>query len=168
MSVEVQLQSPFGPIRIEATATGIRSVRFGEVSRCDTDEDPRVRDVAALAAEELAAYFRGALKQFSVPVDFDDAGSFQRDIYSALMAVPFGCTTSYAALAADAGRFGAARAVGGAMARNRILIIVPCHRVIASDGRIGGWSGPMGLKEKLHALEGIGPLGGGISRGRGD
>ncbi len=69
------------------------------------------------------------------------------------MKVPFGKTVSYNDLAEASMRPRAARAVGGAMARNRALILVPCHRVIASNGSLGGWSGPLGFKEKLLALE---------------
>jgi methylated-DNA-[protein]-cysteine S-methyltransferase len=152
------LAGPLGNMVIESSAEGVLSVRFGPKGRTSGAGDAAARDVGSVAATELAAYLEGRLRRFSVPVDLSWATPFLKDIYSALMTVPYGCTTSYAALAVSAGRFDAARAVGGAMAKNRVLIIVPCHRVIAANGRLGGWSGPEGLKEKLHAVEGIGPL----------
>ncbi len=156
MNAQAHILTPWGPVFIEASNQGVLAVRFEGALRGKTK--PRQApesDLTRAAATELCAYLSGRLRQFSVPVDLSWTTPFLRDIYSALLDVPFGCTTSYGALAALAGRFRAARAVGGAMAKNRALIFVPCHRVIASDGRMGGWSGPVGLKEKLHALENI-------------
>lgn len=158
MSTRTNLRSAWGNVVIESTEQGVLSVRFGAVAKSTHDDNDDARKLGEAAAKEIGAYLDGRLKHFTVPVDLTWATPFLRDIYSALMEVPYGCTTSYAALAASIGRFGSARPVGGAMAKNRALILVPCHRVIAADGRIGGWSGPEGLKEKLHALEGIGPL----------
>lgn len=158
MSTVTNLKSLWGNIIIESTDRGICGVRFGGFKESTDNEDGAAREMGKAAAQEIAAYLDGRLKCFQTPVDLSFATPFLKDVYSALMAVPFGCTTSYTALAASIGRFGCARPVGGAMAKNRVLIMVPCHRVIAADGRIGGWSGPERLKEKLHALEGIVPL----------
>ena len=158
MNAVTYLDSPLGGMVIESSATGVVSVQFGRKPKRRDDASTDAHKLGKTAAGELTAYLNGALRRFSVPVDLSWTTPFLKDVYSALMTVPYGCTTSYAALAASAGRFDAARAVGGAMAKNRALIIVPCHRVIAASGRIGGWSGPEGLKERLHAIEGIGPL----------
>lgn len=90
------------------------------------------------------------------PVSFHQAGSrFVREVYFALREVPSGTTVSYGRLAVLAGYPGAGRAVGRAMAMNDIPIVIPCHRVIRSDGRIGGFSGGLHLKRALLQLEGI-------------
>lgn len=145
-----------GNIVIETTSEGVRGIRFAApVTNAGLNVCPKAKSHAADASKELFLYFDRKLKAFSVSVDLSWAPPFSRDVYIALMKVPFGSTISYAGLAKAAGRPGGARAVGRAMAENKIPIIVPCHRVIASDGRIGGWSGPGGLKETLLSLEGM-------------
>jgi O-6-methylguanine DNA methyltransferase len=150
----------WGTATVETTSLGVLSVRFGDaaVAPFKTLSD----DVVSLAhgvaaAGELSDYFDGRLTRFSVPVDLSWAGPFLQDIFRTLMTVPFGHTISYAQLAEAADRPGCARAAGGAMAKNRALIFVPCHRVISADGRLGGWSGPNGFKHRLLAHEGNRP-----------
>jgi methylated-DNA-[protein]-cysteine S-methyltransferase len=157
MCFRTKIETALGDIVIETTSKGVRSVRFASsVPENDClNRNPRAQARAADAIKELSLYFDRKLKVFSVSVDLSWASPFSRAVYTALMQVPFGGTISYAELAAAAGRPGGARAVGRAMAENQAPIIIPCHRVIASDGRIGGWSGPEGLKDRLHALEGI-------------
>jgi methylated-DNA-[protein]-cysteine S-methyltransferase len=107
---------------------------------------------------------RRRLEQYALgePVDFDDvqiedrpATEFQRHVVAATRGIRYGETLSYAQLAAKAGRPGAARAVGNVMRSNRVPIIIPCHRVIASGGRLGGFSAPqgVGLKQRMLAME---------------
>jgi len=107
------------------------------------------------AIEQVGAYFADGLKKFDVPLDLSFATQFRRKVYRALMRVPYGKTVSYAGLAQKAGVPGAARAVGAANANNRVPLIVPCHRVIKSDGGLGGFSAPggTGLKQRLLAHE---------------
>jgi methylated-DNA-[protein]-cysteine S-methyltransferase len=155
----IDVPTPWGNAAVETTNLGIVSVRFIEKQEdlpCLSESNAAAH--AFSAARELSAYFENRLQVFTTPVDLSWATLFLRDILSALMKVPFGCTVSYSTLAQAAKRPRAVRAVGGAMARNRALIFVPCHRVIAQDGRMGGWSGPPGFKEKLHTLEGISVL----------
>ena len=80
---------------------------------------------------------------------------FQRDVLRATAWVPFGRVASYGAIAAAIGRPGASRAVGNALGSNPVPILIPCHRIIASDGTVGGFTGGTGLKRKLLGLEGI-------------
>lgn len=108
--------------------------------------------------ERLEAYAAGEPVDFrAVPVDFDGMTGFQKRVASACREVLFGETTTYAALAAAAGSPKAARAVGQCMASNRVPLIVPCHRVLGSDRRLGGFSAPGGidLKRRLLKLEGV-------------
>lgn len=104
----------------------------------------------AEAARQLYAYFRGELRVFDLPLDL--AGTeFQQRVWSALRRIPYGETCSYAALAREIGSPGAFRAVGAANGANPVAIIVPCHRVIASDGTLCGFGG--GLDRKRYLLE---------------
>lgn len=109
-------------------------------------------DDAALApvVEQLQAYFAGELTAFDLPLDLRGT-PFQRDVWAALQEIPYGETISYAELAQWVGSPRAVRAVGQANGRNPVAIVVPCHRVIAADGSIGGYGG--GLYRKTWLLE---------------
>ncbi|NCO66754.1 MAG: methylated-DNA--[protein]-cysteine S-methyltransferase [Candidatus Aquicultor secundus] len=105
----------------------------------------------------LGRYFNGEKVQFVYQLDYGQATEFECKIYDTLKSVSYGETLTYKELAQCCGRPKAARAVGNAMAKNPVPIVVPCHRVLKSDGSIGGWSGKRGWKERLLALEGILP-----------
>ncbi len=105
--------------------------------------------------EQLAAYFRAELREFAIPLRMPGT-PFQRLVWEGLQAIPYGSTVSYAELARRIGRPGASRAVGSANGRNPIAIVVPCHRVIAADGTLGGYGGGLDRKEWLLELEGTG------------
>lgn len=150
----------WGPVRLTWTEAGLAGVRL---------PDPEAPPEVATGAEEmpwevaawvglLRAYFDGTAVDFA-PVRLDDAtlSPTERAIYAALRAVPRGATVTYGQLAGRIGKPGAARAVGVAMARNRWPVVVPCHRVLASDGALGGFSAPGGVstKRRLLALEGV-------------
>lgn len=119
-------------------------------------------ETIAATVAALAAYAGGAAIDFGeVPLDESGIGDFERQIYAALRAVPRGTTTTYGALAAAAGAPGLAREVGVAMGRNPWPVVTPCHRVLAAQGRLGGFSAPGGAetKRRLLALEGVYPDG---------
>jgi O-6-methylguanine DNA methyltransferase len=110
-------------------------------------------------ALRLASYFAGERVTFDLDVE-TYAGAvgltaFERDVYTALVRVPYGSVVSYRDLAAAAGRPQAYRAVGSAMARNRLPVILPCHRVVRNDGRLGAYGDDPAWKERLLALEGV-------------
>ena len=105
------------------------------------------------ASEQLEAYGQGALKHFDLGLDLRGT-PFQLRVWQALREIPYGELRTYGQLAASLGRPGASRAVGGANGKNPIPLIVPCHRVVASDG-IGGFTGGLAWKERLLAHEGI-------------
>ena len=109
----------------------------------------------AEAAGQLEAYWRGELTRFSLPVDLRGT-SFQRQVWEALRALGYGTTTTYGALASAIGRPGAARAIAGAVARNPISIVVPCHRVVGADGAATGYAGGLERKRWLLELEASG------------
>lgn len=113
-------------------------------------------------AEELAAYLRGELTRFSLGVDLTAVRApFHRRVLEALCAVDYGQTTTYGQLARAVGRPGGARAVGQAVGMNPIAVLVPCHRVLASDGSLGGYSAGLERKRALLEIEGHGVLAGG-------
>jgi methylated-DNA-[protein]-cysteine S-methyltransferase len=115
--------------------------------------------VVAQVAGEVDAYLAGRLQTFSVPVDLSLVRSFARRVLTNLMAVPFGELTCYGELARNERT--SARAVGGAVRSNPVAIVVPCHRVVAADGTLGGYSSGLDLKRALLAIEGHEGLAGG-------
>src|SRR5690606_2131626 len=114
----------------------------------DADSHPILR----LASDELTSYFRGATRAFSVPLE-PLGTTFQREVWQALRSIPFGEHRSYAWWAKEIGRPRAVRAVGAANGRNPLSIIVPCHRVIGSDGTLTGYAGGLEMKRWLLAHE---------------
>ncbi len=102
---------------------------------------------------ELAAYFRGELRAFDVPLELPGT-AFQQEVWAALRRVPWGETRSYAQLASAVGRPGAHRAVARANGDNRIAIVVPCHRIVGADGSLTGYGGGLWRKRRLLELEG--------------
>jgi len=117
--------------------------------------DAGIEDATAFGdlAQRLQRYFDGEQVLFPDRLALSGATAFQRAVWSMARAIPYGETRSYAWVAGSIGRPHAVRAVGGALARNSIPIIVPCHRVIASDGGLGGFSGGLELKRRLLELE---------------
>ena len=106
------------------------------------------------AKTELNEYFSGELNTFTVQIDLQTAGTeFQRTVWSMMKDIPYGKTNSYSDIASSMGKKEAARAVGSACARNPLPVIIPCHRVLSSTGKIGGYSAPGGLKTKEFLLE---------------
>ena len=105
--------------------------------------------------EQIAAYFEGARVNFSpnVPVVLDGVGDFSRSVLTACRNVQFGQVITYRELARRSGRTAASRAVGGALARNPLALLIPCHRIIRTDGKLGGFSAPGGIELKQRMLD---------------
>lgn len=101
---------------------------------------------------QVVNYFEGKPAKFAVDVDLSEVPTFQRMVLEACGRIPYGKTASYADLARAVGKPGAARAVGGAMAHNPLPLVIPCHRVVRSDGSLGGFSSAKGIKEKKRLL----------------
>ena len=117
--------------------------------------DPRR---ASGLARELEEYFAGKRRAFAVAADLSGLTPFQRRILGATARVPYGELTTYATVARRAGNERASRAAGGALGANPIAIVVPCHRVVASDGSLGGYAGGLPAKRRLLALERAGEV----------
>jgi methylated-DNA-[protein]-cysteine S-methyltransferase len=144
--------APVGVLTLVAGADGISRVAFGDHPELGVGTEARVTTVA----RELDRYFDGRLRRFTVPVVLDDVSQpFRRVVLETLAReVPYGETVSYGELAELAGRPGAARAVGTAMATNPVPIVVPCHRVLAAHG-LGGYGPGLDVKRALLAREGV-------------
>ena len=140
--------SPIGLIELGGTAGALTSLAFVERRR-GTVSTPLLEDVAG----QLGEYLAGVRRAFDVPIDLRGT-EFQRRVWAQLLDIPYGQTASYGQVANAIGRPRAARAVGAANRQNPIAIIVPCHRVIGSDGRLIGYGGGLWRKEWLLKHEG--------------
>jgi methylated-DNA-[protein]-cysteine S-methyltransferase len=154
--VRTVIDSPIGPLGLSARGDVLVGVTF----HADWEPEPVAWERTPVLTEtrrQLDAYFRGALTSFSVPVA-PSGTPFQQEVWAALQAIPYGTTTSYRDLAATIRRPAAVRAVGAANGQNPIPIIIPCHRVIGSDGRLVGFGGGLDTKRRLLDLEQRGRL----------
>ncbi|HKI98901.1 MAG TPA: methylated-DNA--[protein]-cysteine S-methyltransferase [bacterium] len=148
------LKSPLGPVLVAGDAAGLRYISFLAGTAALQPEPDWVRDERPLAEalRQLRAYFAGDLQRFELPLA-PRGTPFQQRVWQELRRIPYGQTISYGELARRIGRPSASRAVGAANGRNPLPIVVPCHRVIGSTGRLTGFAGGLHLKEGLLALE---------------
>ncbi len=149
------LESPVGKLLLRGNGEGLTGLDFQEGPHPFKPKEDWIRDDARFVeiVNQLEAYFAGDLKEFDLPLA-PRGTDFQMSVWKALRSIPYGETISYGALAERIGNPKAVRAVGGANGKNPIAIIVPCHRVIGSDGTLTGFGGGLPIKEKLLALEG--------------
>ena len=147
-----RLDTSLGILTLEASERGLRSVRFPNRPQ-PIKGRMTSNSVIKLAKRELKAYFARQLKSFSVPLDWHGT-AFQESVWQALTAIPYGETVSYTDIARAIGRPQSARPTGGAVGRNPIPIIVPCHRIIGSDHTLTGFTGGLNIKVALLELEG--------------
>jgi methylated-DNA-[protein]-cysteine S-methyltransferase len=181
-AIRTSLPGPWGPLQIAATARGIVAVEWlttetafeaalarrlaapvGDAAAAPA-ADPRHADlVAAIAALEALLAGRATASAHTLRFDLDDRPAWDRRVLGAVAAVPWGRTVSYGEIARRIGAPGAARAVGGAVGRNPISLLIPCHRVIAADGTLGGYGGDawgsredrLTMKRELLRREGV-------------
>ena len=157
-----QVDAPFGPVYLAATERGLCRIGFRTTEKEFAGELlsrgllPEL-DARRLQRErrELKEYLTGRRERFEVPVDLRHVTPFQRKVLAATSRIPFGCCASYSDIARRIGQPQARRAVGGALNRNPVAIVVPCHRVIAANGSIGGYGGGLNVKRALFEIEGI-------------
>ena len=150
------MSSPVGMLRLTASARGVKSIEVIKGSRAANATVARngAGAIVRQAEKELREYFSGRRQKFTVKLDLDGT-EFQRTAWEAMRRIPFGSTISYGEQAKAIGKPKAFRAVGSANGRNPVPIIVPCHRVLASDGSLGGYSLGLSMKRRLLALEGV-------------
>ena len=140
--------TPIGKITISERGGRIVSIKAGESHYCSRNK------ILDEAFEQLNEYLKGERKTFDLDLE-PEGTDFQKDVWNALLDVPYGKTISYSELAKASGHPRAVRAVGGAMHSNPTPIVIPCHRVIRSDGSIGGYALGPDLKTRLLKLEGF-------------
>lgn len=141
--------SPIGAVGISADENGISRIFYAGGEK---EEAGTVPAVIALAKKQLAEYFSGARTDFDLPLSLKGT-PFQLAVWNELLKIPFGETASYGEIARRIGKAGASRAVGMANNKNPIMIVVPCHRVIGSDGGLTGYAAGLGVKSALLELE---------------
>jgi methylated-DNA-[protein]-cysteine S-methyltransferase len=155
----VRLASPIGRLELTAGPAGILSLSIETGGHLPLEEYPeKPSAVLRRAEQQLGEYFSGTRRAFDLPVVLDAGTEFQRSVWHQLNQLPFGSNVSYGALGHGIGRPGSGRAIGGAVGANPIPIIVGCHRVLATTGRITGYSAGEGIATKAWLLdhEGIG------------
>jgi len=148
-----EMESPIGPIRLTGGAdalTGVFMLKHKYGPAGFPDEERGESALLAKAARQLAAYFAGELRDFDLPLA-PEGSDFQQQVWDELRRIPFGETTSYMTIAKRLGDARHVRAVGSANGRNPISIIIPCHRVVGSDGSLVGYGG--GLERKRWLLD---------------
>ncbi|WP_037871018.1 methylated-DNA--[protein]-cysteine S-methyltransferase [Streptomyces sp. SPB074] len=152
--VHTQTDSPCGTLTLVATDGLLSGLYLPRHRHRPPEETFGARDERPFGAalDQLGAYFAGELTTFDVPLH-QEGTSFQRTVWDALVAIPYGETRSYGQLAAALGKPGASRAVGLANGRNPVSIIVPCHRVVGANGSLTGYAGGVETKKALLAFE---------------
>lgn len=153
-TVRAHYNSPLGPMTLCGHDQALTGVWFdGQKHQPDPQAWPLVEDHALLqrAQAQLAEYFAGTRQHFDLPLDYSSATAFQQQVWSALLTIPRGQTLTYAAISRHIGRPSAVRAVGSAIGRNPLCIVVPCHRVLGGDGSLTGYAG--GLERKVALLQ---------------
>ena len=155
-TVQTHFESPLGRLILATTNDHLVGVWFdGQRHQPDASAWPETANHPVLqqARTQLTDYFAGQRTTFDVPLDLSIGTPFQQAVWRALLKIPSGATVNYGALSASIGKPAAVRAVGGAVGRNPLSIIVPCHRVIGANGTLTGYAGGLERKTALLQLE---------------
>ena len=151
------IDTPLGGITMAATDQGLAGVWFDQQRHWPDTTGWSAKDdhpARIEAGTQLRDYFAGKRGDFDMPLDLSHGTAFQQSVWQALLGIPAGKTMTYGALSAHVGNPAAVRAVGAAVGRNPISVIVPCHRVLGSDGSLTGYAGGLHRKTALLELEG--------------
>lgn len=154
---QARVDSPLGALTLAATARGLALVWFDDQAHRSASVDAPLAPEhphLALAASELAAYWAAPQRGFTVPLD-PQGTAFQQAVWQVLRGIAAGTLSSYGEVARRIGKPAAVRAVGAAIGRNPLGIVVPCHRVVGSSGALTGYAGGLPRKQALLALEGV-------------
>ena len=154
MTYYTHMDTQIGTLLVAGDDDGVRVIGFPSGKGARTPEAGWVENPGPLreATRQLTAYFAGALTEFDLPLA-PEGTPFQLTVWNALREIPYGETRSYGDIAAHIGKPSASRAVGAANGRNPLPIVIPCHRVIGSTGKLTGFGGGLDVKETLLALE---------------
>lgn len=145
--------SPFGDLRVLTSERGVVAVVWPGDRRVNSPADATSNSIGQEAAQQLSEYFAGERTCFDLPLDLRGT-EFQKQVWESLATIPFGQTVSYAEQAERVGRPSAVRAVAAANGKNPVSIVLPCHRVIGSDGSLTGYAAGLDAKRWLLAHEG--------------
>ncbi|MDR2146952.1 MAG: methylated-DNA--[protein]-cysteine S-methyltransferase [Tannerella sp.] len=151
MNYFIKYDSPVGTVRITENGAGITSIEFPKSQKYIAAEEKET-PLLKKTVKQLAEYFAGKRKEFDLPLHLSGT-TFQTHVWRKLMEVPYGETRSYKQVAEAAGNPKASRAIGLANNRNRIPILIPCHRIIGADGSLTGYAGGLDTKKFLLDLE---------------
>ena len=161
LTVQTRTLSPLGDLRLAASPQGLAGVWFEDQRHLPSQLDgaqawPQgaAHPVLVAAVQQLQQYFGGTRTQFALPLDTSGGTPFQQTVWQALLGLAHGSVITYGALARQLGRASAVRAVGAAVGRNPLSLVVPCHRVLGAGGRLTGYAGGLERKTRLLALEG--------------
>jgi methylated-DNA-[protein]-cysteine S-methyltransferase len=149
------VESPIGPLVLAGDREAVRHILFaekGKAARAEAGWEESMSGAVGEAARQLREYFAGKRTEFDLPLS-PDGTEFQKTVWRKLQGIPYGKTISYGELARRVGNPKASRAVGAANGRNPIPIVIPCHRVIGSNGKLTGFGGGLPVKEALLRLE---------------
>ncbi|MEL7645036.1 MAG: methylated-DNA--[protein]-cysteine S-methyltransferase [Anaerolineaceae bacterium] len=153
----MNLRTPAGILYLQSSPEGLRRCAFLGSPELRMAEELSAAhpntDLLKAAVEQLGEYFQGARHSFSVPLNLSGLAPFQTRVLIACAEIPWGETRTYAQLAGSIASPGASRAVGSALARNPLLLFIPCHRVIGSDGALRGFAAPDGIRTKAWLLQ---------------
>lgn len=150
---QLMMNSPVGRIYLVANEQGLCGVYDKDPKIKSNTHDKKILSILTTTQKQLEEYFRGKRKLFNIPLA-PEGTDFQKKVWSALLKIPYGKTQSYADIAKSIKKPKACRAVGSANGKNPLWIIVPCHRVITSAGKIGGYAGGVNMKKHLLKIEG--------------
>lgn len=151
----IVVASPVGKLRLIASDKGLVAINVRNVlAASDLETSASAQKILSAAKKQLEQYFAGKRTNFDIPLDLEGT-DFQQQAWRALCRIPYGQTISYGQQAENIKKPKAFRAVGSANGKNPIPIIVPCHRVVAGDGSLGGYSLGLKMKKQLLALEGV-------------
>lgn len=145
-------RTPIGPLTIVVSDAGLAKIFFGLQAEVHTG-DLKIELLASQVTQELTEYFYAGRRSFSTPIDWRGMQPYQEQVLRACFAIPYGQTRTYGELAVQTGAgLAGARAVGSIMAGNPIPIVIPCHRVVGSDGKLHGYGSPGGVEDKARLL----------------
>ncbi|MBS0159423.1 MAG: methylated-DNA--[protein]-cysteine S-methyltransferase [Nitrospira sp.] len=150
-------KTPWGWVTVTASAKGLTAIDLSpsiHARKPTGAKDDPAGAIVEEATSQLLAYLAGTRREFSLPIDWSGGTTFQRNVWKAITTIPYGRVRSYQWVAIRVGGKQYARAVGMALGANPVPIVVPCHRIVAHDGSLGGFSCGLPLKRRLLKLEG--------------
>lgn len=152
MSDSVRIQTPIGILTLTSNSVGLCKIQIDPPSS-DSDQLDQINQLLAAVKTQLIEYFAGTRKTFDLPLDLEQLHGFQKEVLKVVSQISYGKVLTYGQIAAQLLKPSACRAVGTALARNPLPILIPCHRVVAANGHLAGYLGKKGVAAKKWLLE---------------